>query len=147
MFSQYVFLTALLIISLLTVPLIGQQSDRAMREAKIVAENFLIYRGAAREFIAKNPGHDGTVSSGSLDLPTGYNNLGWNSEANSGTMYVYGELEPGGLLHAANEIDGQINLGKNEGGTLVSPIHGDTGISVPGFVPSGNVVAVIRNTP
>lgn len=147
MFTQYMFLTALLIISLLTVPLIGQQADRAVQKSEVAVGNFLTYRDAAREFIAMHPGYDGSVSSSSLDLPTGYNNLGWNSRANSGTMYVYGELGTGGLLHAVNKLDGQLNLGKKEGGTLVSPIHGDTGISVPGFVPSGNVVAVIRNTP
>ena len=146
MFSQYMFLFGMLLVALATVPLIGEQSDRSVHRSEIEAENFLVYRSAAREFIAKNPGHDGFVSAGSLDLPSGYNDLGWSCRASSGTMYVYGELEPGGLLHAANELDGQVSLGKKEGGNLVSPIHGDTGISVPGFVPSGNVVAVIRNT-
>jgi len=115
-------------------------------EGKAVAENFLVYRGAAREFIANNPGFDGTVSASSLDLPDGYNNLGWSCRANSGTLYVYGDLEAGGIRYTVNKLDGQINVGRKQGGTLVSPIHGDTGISVPGFVPPESAVAVVRNT-
>lgn len=146
MISQYAFLAVVLIVSLLSVPLIGNKADYEARRADIYAENFLKYRDAVREFMAKKPGYDGAISSGSLDLPPQYENLGWNSEANTGTAYVYGDLNSGGLRHAIENMDQPINLGVKEGGNLISPVYGDTGISVPDFVAPGDVVAVIQNT-
>lgn len=145
MHSHLMFAVGVLILSLVISPLIGQESQRQAGMIEARAGNFLVYRDAVREYIMGNPGYTGTISESNLDLPDTFVNLGWSSQAASGEAWVYGEMPPGGLRRAADRIDRPITLGRNEGGVLISPAHGDTGIAVPGFVGAGQTAAVIKN--
>ena len=131
---------------MLAIPLIGKDAGRHAKEQDIMMQNFLIYRDAVREYMAKNPGYDGTIGSSALDLSPTFNNLGgWDNRVESGTAWVYGDVPIGGLRHGVEKMDHPHNLGIKRGGELYSPIYGNTGISVPGFVSDGQVVAVIKN--
>lgn len=147
MYSNLVFVVGILLIALAATPMIGQESQRDINRAEIQTGSFLVYRDAARQFIIDNPGYTGTLDESDLDLPDHYKGgENWNSRADSGTVWIYGDLPSGGLRHAVDQLDNPVNLGKKEGGTLVSPAHGNTGITVPGFVDEGQVAAVIKNT-
>lgn len=146
MYSHLMFAAGILLISLTITPMIGQDTHRQEGLAQARSGNFMVYRGAVRQYIMDHPGHTGTISDSDLDLPRTYKNMGWNSRADSGEAWVYGDMTHGGLRKIVSLSDQQINLGRKENGELVSPVHGDTGISVPSFVEAGQAAAVIKNT-
>lgn len=145
MHSHFMFAICILFTALAVSPLVGQEPQRFVNMAKVEAGNFLTYRGAVREYILDNPGYTGTIAEPNLDLPGTYNNMGWSNQAASGEAWIFGDMAPGGLKIAVEKMDQPVNLGRNKNGVLESPVHGNTGIAVPGFVPSGQVAAVIAN--
>lgn len=146
MHSQLMFAIAILLLALGITQMMGQDASRQPERAAVEGENFLTYKDAVREYIQNNPGYDGSINESALDLPGTYQNLGWSSEAESGEAWIYGDMPPGGLREAVESTGQAINLGRKEGGMLVSPVYGDTGISVPGFVSEGQAAAVVKNT-
>lgn len=146
MHSNMMFAICVLLTALAVSSLIGQGSQRQTGMAEAQSGNFLVYRDAVREYIMNHPGHTGVIAETSLDLPGTFSNMGWNSEAASGEAWVYGDMAPEGLRRAIEKMDQPISVGQKEGGVLVSPVHGNTGIAVPGFVAAGQAAAVIENS-
>lgn len=147
MYSNLVFTIGVLLLALAATPMIGRESQRDINMAEARAKSFLVYRAAVREYILEHPGYTGTINESDLDLPDMYADCGnWNGEANAGTVWIYGDMTPGGLRYAVDCLEEPINLGRKKAGAIISPVHGNTGIAVPGFVGEGQIVAVITNT-
>jgi hypothetical protein len=118
---------------------------RVDQKARVEAINYLVYRNAVDLYAVQNPGFSGTIPTSSLDIPGEWNNLrGWTNtvDASTGRVYVYGDIEKSGFYHVA-QISNSAAIGINDSGSLVHPIHGDSGVTVPSFVPDGNIVSVI----
>ena len=146
MHSNMMFAICVLLTALAASSLIGQDSQRQTGMAEAQSTNFIVYREAVREYIMNHSGHTGIISESDLDLPRTYKNMGWNSEADSGEAWVYGDMAPEGLRRTVEKMDQPISVGQKEGGVLVSPVYGNTSIAVPGFVAAGHVAAVIKNS-
>lgn len=146
MHSNIMFAIGIMLTALAASSLIGQDSQRHIGIAKAQSANFLVYRDAVRKYIMDHSGHTGIIDESNLDLPDTFVNMGWSNRAASGQAWVYGNMAPEGLRRAVEAKDQQINLGRKDGGVLISPVHGNTGIAVPGFVAAGQVAAVVENS-
>lgn len=134
-----------MLLTLASISLIGNESDRSEGLARAQSGNFIAYQGAVRAYIENRPGHTGGIDVSDLDLPRTFSSMGWSSRSDAGTAWVYGEMTAGGLRQVVDLTEGAINIGRKEGGWLVSPVHGNTGIPVPDFVEDGQVAVVIQN--
>ena len=145
MYSHITFAAGVLLLTLASISLIGNESNRSEGLARAQSGNFMAYQGAVRAYIENRPGHSGEINVSDLDLPRTFFNMGWSSQADAGVAWVYGDMTASGLRQAVDLTEGAINIGRKENGWLVSPVHGHTGIPVPDFIVDGQVVVVIVN--
>lgn len=113
------------------------------------AHLFEIYREAVNAYAAGNPGFSGTVPAGAMNLPTGIVvPPDFSNTVSGGTAYAWvmpgtNFISPREILGSLTQISvGSILVGMNQGGVLVSPILGSTGISLPSEIPNGSAVSV-----
>ena len=109
-----------------------------------LCRNFLVYRSAVTEFSKSNPGFGGMPDDSALNLPTWFiKPAGVASYISAGTAYTYlNDIIQPGLPSRLVELTQSMAIGVNNTGILVSPYAGPTGITVPGAVPNGAIVAV-----
>lgn len=124
-------------------------SNRVHLEAESQSHLFEIYREAVNAYASNNPGFSGTVPVGDLVLPAGMVvPPSFSNTVSGGTAYAW--AMPGTNFVSPREILGSLTqvsvesmlVGMNQGGTLVSPILGSTGIPLPSSIPSGSAVSV-----
>jgi hypothetical protein len=118
-------------------------------DAARIAHLFEIYREAVNAYAASNPGFSGTVPAGSLNLPAGmvvpssFSNTVSGRTAYSWVIPQTTSISPDEVLGSLTQVsDGSILVGTNQGGVLVSPILGSTGIPLPSGIPDGSAVSV-----
>jgi hypothetical protein len=139
---------ALTILIIATGIFIDNQSQaRRLSEAAnldSLSRNFLIYRSAVTEFSKSNPGFDGIPDDSALNFPTWFvKPTGVASYISAGASYTYlNDIIQPGLPSRLVELTQSMAIGVNNTGILVSPYAGPTGITVPGAVPYGSIVAV-----
>jgi|SRR5581483_6788834 len=114
-----------------------------------LAANFLQYRNAVIEYVEQNPGFAGSVSTTTLVngglLPSGYRAIGnWTNQTASGQTVVYGSMPMDGVASVLEQSDGDYSIGINNAGRLFSPLYGDTGITVPAYVPNNWAVSIVQ---
>lgn len=109
-----------------------------------LSRNFLTYRSAAAGFAQSNPGFSGIPSDSVLNLPLWFvKPLGVSSFITGGTAYTFfNGTAPSGMASKLVDLTQSAAIGVKQSGTLVSPIMGATGITVPVAVPEGAIVAV-----
>ncbi|WP_049713602.1 type IV pilus biogenesis protein PilM [Leptospirillum sp. Group II 'CF-1'] len=118
-------------------------------DAARLAHLFEIYREAVNSYAASNPGFSGTVPAGSLPLPAGMVvPPDFSNTVSGGTAYAWASpgtnfVSPNALLGSLTQVSvGSMLVGMNQGGVLVSPILGSTGIALPSGIPNGSAVSV-----
>lgn len=109
-----------------------------------LSRNFLTYRSAAAGFAQSNQGFSGIPSDSVLNLPLWFvKPLGVSSFITGGTAYTFfSGTAPSGMASKLVDLTQSTAIGVKRSGTLVSPIMGATGITVPVAVPEGAIVAV-----
>lgn len=131
----------------LSVPAL-EEANRVPLEAGNQAHLFEIYREAVNAYASSNPGFSGTVPGGNLALPAGMVvPPGFSNTVSGGMAYAW---VPPGKVISPDEIlgfltqvsDGSMLVGMNQGGVLVSPVLGSTGISLPSSIPDGSAVSL-----
>lgn len=111
------------------------------------ANNMIIYKGAVDAFVATQasgytaPAVDNAVPDASLSLPGWYiRNPLWTNKVISGTVTVYSTaIPPEGDIsrEMARLAMGSRYIGvRSTGGTILSPLYGDTGITLPVGIPA-----------
>lgn len=122
------------------------QAQRISEAATLdsLCRNFLVYRSAVTAFSKSNPGFGGMPDDSALNLPTWFiKPAGVASYISAGTAYTYlNDIIQPGLPSRLVELTQSMAIGVNNTGILVSPYAGPTGITVPGAVPNGAIVAV-----
>lgn len=118
-------------------------------DAARLAHLFEIYREAVNSYAASNPGFSGTVPAGSLPLPAGMVvPPDFSNTVSGGTAYAWASpgtnfVSPNALLGSLTQVSvGSMLVGMNQGGVLVSPILGSTGMALPSGIPNGSAVSV-----
>ncbi|MHB1287471.1 MAG: type IV pilus biogenesis protein PilM, partial [Leptospirales bacterium] len=113
------------------------------------AHLFEIYREAVNAYVAGNPGFSGAVPVDSLILPAGmvvppdFSNTAFGGTAYAWAIPATSFVSPKEILGSLTQVSvGSMLVGMNQGGVLVSPVLGSTGISLPSVVPNGSVVSV-----
>lgn len=141
MFGYFV-LVAMLFLSLTFLP--GPQPMRyEAQDLDTVTKNFAVYQSAAVAFYADNPGTVGVIPQGSLGLMPGYNAiLTWQNQVSGNVLYVYFPNGQRLVVGVLEKMKNSRRVGLNTGGRLVSPLYGDLGVVLPGFIPEGSLVAV-----
>ena len=123
-------------------------ANRPALEAENEAHLFEIYREAVDAYASNNPGFSGRVPNGDLAIPTGMViPSSFSNTVDGGTAYAWvppGKgISPEEILGSLTQVsDGSVLVGTNRGGDLVSPVLGDTGISLPPSIPDGSTVSV-----
>ncbi|MGL3709432.1 type IV pilus biogenesis protein PilM [Leptospirillum ferriphilum] len=129
-----------------------EEGNRLNLEAENQAHLFELYREAVNAYAAGNPEFSGTVPEGELALPAGMIvPPGFSNSVSGGVAYAWispGKgVSPDGILGALSGIsDGSVLVGMKQGGVLVSPILGNTGISLPSEIPEGSAVSMEETT-
>ena len=124
----------------------SQKEDETISQS--IAENMLIYKQSAISYYIANPSASGVIQDSSLStyLPTGYKkNYNWVANINAGYIYVYttdiaATTKPLITEILAQNSSDSMFAGKNQNGILFSSTRGNTGISLPTFVPNGSPV-------
>ncbi|MHB1285569.1 MAG: type IV pilus biogenesis protein PilM [Leptospirales bacterium] len=118
-------------------------------DAARLAHLFEIYREAVNAYASNNPGFSGTVPVGDLVLPAGMVvPPNFSNTVSGGTAYAWAMpgtnfVSPREILGSLTQVSvGSMLVGMNQGGVLVSPILGSTGISLPSVIPNGSAVSV-----
>ena len=125
-------------------------AHRPTLEGENQAHLFEIYREAVNAYAANNPGFSGRVPNGDLVIPTGMVvPTGFSNTVGGGTAYAWvppGKgISPDEILGSLTQVsDGSMLVGMNRGGALVSPVLGDTGISLPSSIPDGSAVSMVE---
>jgi hypothetical protein len=124
-------------------------SNRVHLEAESQSHLFEIYREAVNAYASNNPGFSGTVPVGDLVLPAGMVvPPSFSNTVSGGTAYAWAMpgtnfVSPREILGSLTQVSvGSMLVGMNQGGVLVSPILGSTGISLPSVIPNGSAVSV-----
>ena len=120
-----------------------------------LAKNFVTYKNVVDEFVASRPaGYTGTgpgnsVPDANLTFPGWYyRNPLWTNKVINGTVTVYATSVNGAgdfSREVAGITNGRRSVGvvSNTSGTILSPLYGDTGITLPAGLPNG--VTVVQN--
>jgi len=111
-----------------------------------IAENFVIYRYAALNFMELNPSFTGVIPDTSLVLPPNYVKLGsWTNLIQGGFIVIYSANQvavlSSNVLAKSSSVDTVLDYTAN--GRVVSPVFGDRGASF-NFVPDGSLISVIQ---
>ncbi|MEE4220265.1 type IV pilus biogenesis protein PilM [Pseudomonas viridiflava] len=128
--------------------LIYDMNDRAERLAQnvnvsTIASSMLVYRNALAEYAYAHNTASGTVSDDQLDLPNWYFRYpGVEGVIAAGKSFAFYSSPPPGLIaEMVNVTGGSLAIGSAASGTLVTPLIGNTGITLPASVPNGAAVA------
>ncbi|SHJ06335.1 type IV pilus biogenesis protein PilM [Halodesulfovibrio aestuarii] len=115
------------------------QSDES---AQSVATNYVIYRNAAIMCAVNTPAITVSLTPSMLGLPSDWRALrNWKNRIEGNTLYVYGEATAQEVVVIENILKGSFAVGVNQHNRLVTA-HG-TGVTLPAFIPEGNVTTVI----
>lgn len=117
-------------------------AEKMTAEAGAVASSMMVYQNYVRVYANNNPAATGAISDAVLGLPAWYiKPSGVSNYVKTGQAYVYVANPPVGLVSQLAVASGNsLNVGVNMSGSLVGPVGGSTGISVPAAIPSGAVV-------
>lgn len=109
-----------------------------------LSRNFLVYRSAAAVFAESNPGFSGMPNDSSLNLPAWFvKPVGVAAYIATGTTYTYfSGVAPPGMSSVLVDLTQSTVVGVKRSGTLISPVTGATGITIPPPIPEGAIVAV-----
>ena len=121
--------------------------DPDLMRAQAIAYNGSVYKIAAMNYAAANPGTLGSVPDVALDLPGWYVNMGWANDVNGPAVTVYlariADLRTGEIAYAVSQLTQQSWLaGIAADGTLFVSGKGDTGIVLPPGIPAGSPVLI-----
>lgn len=123
-----------------------QQAQRVSDYATLdsLGRNFLVYRSAAAGFAQSNPGFSGMPTDSALNLPAWFvKPVGVASYIAAGTTYTYfSGVAPPGMPSVLVDLTQSTVVGVKRSGTLISPVTGATGITIPPAIPEGAIVAV-----
>lgn len=117
--------------------------NQGLKESEVAAmrESLMIYRNHVAAFAQRNPAVVGVVDDLSLDLPDWYvKPPALAHYLTPGTSYVYATPGLPGLVGDLAQKTESINVGTNQGGYLVSPNVGHTGLLLPAQIPQAAVV-------
>ena len=130
-----------------------QPRDYKAMSANAVSMNMLVYRSAVESYVAtKAAGYtetatDNVVPDSSLSFPDWYvRNPVWTNKVIDGKVTVYATSRPAQVdisnaLAKATNGSRYVGVVDTSTNTIVSPIHGYTGIQIPARLPSGVPVA------
>ncbi len=121
--------------------------DPGLMRAQAIAYNGSVYKAAAMNYAAANPGTVGSVPDVSLGLPGWYVNMGWANAVNGPAVTVYlariADLRTGEIAYAVSQLTQQSwQAGIAANGTLFVSGKGDTGIALPPGIPAGSPVLI-----
>lgn len=144
--------TVLFIVILLSAYWASESRDsvgREGQEAEIVASNMMVYASSVRTYLKANPSASGTISSGSLGLPSWFSaNSQITNLFSSGVAYVYCPCSDmrDSVAEALNSAtNGSYFVGIKKAGTFTNLNHTTSAtIALPAAIPEGAVVYVIK---
>ena len=126
---------------------LGNSPGLAQETASAVGSNFIVYRGAVEAYYSAAPGAGPVVANSALSMPPGYRLVkSWqNFRPAGGPVFVYGAANASALAALVDEYGARLGaVGLVQGSRLISPIHGDLGVSVPMTIPVGSLAAIIQ---
>lgn len=123
-------------------------SSTSLSGSQSVVSNMFTYNQAARSYYLNNPTATGVIADASLTglLPVGFTKgYNWTSNINGGYVYTYtSDIAATKLIGLADTINrqsgGSLMAGINNGGVIYSASNGNTGITLPAFVPNGSPI-------
>ena len=127
--------------------------------AQSQAASFVGYRNAVGSYVAANPAFTGSVPTSSLapwlapgqSLPNGAGNqVAATPSGNGRIIYSWAQTFPlqganPGVTNAAAQLTGgDASIGLVAGTQWISPIYGVQALTVPAFVPDGDILSVVQ---
>ncbi len=127
--------------------------------AQSQAASFVGYRNAVGNYVAANPSFTGSVPASSLaswlapwqSLPNGVGNQVTATPSGNGRIiYSWAQASPllgasPGMTYAAAQLTGgDASIGQVSGTQWISPIYGVQALTVPAFVPDGDILSVVQ---
>lgn len=137
---------AVLAVLLGVMALLKAPADNDIQETsyKALAVNYAIYRNAAFLFVQAHKGFNGDIPLASLNLPESWRMLRtWKARVQNNCCYVYGDASPEEVEAVRRLFQGSFAVGLVSGGRIV-PALAPHPVSVPAFVPDGNLVSVVE---
>ncbi|MES9901702.1 MAG: type IV pilus biogenesis protein PilM [Sedimenticola sp.] len=115
--------------------------------ADAIADNYLIYSNAVKEYIELHPNVTGKVLEADLELPQGYMNVGpWENRIMvDNNLVVWGPQSFDVMKRLFYKSKKNPKLGLSKNGIFYHPDFGHNfSITVPGFVPNDNILSITR---